>query len=134
MKCMVKPVSKQLHTNASKVKVHRSLSTVLEGTEKAARITGSSLSLAGTAALFIPVVGWIAGPTLIAAGVGTSVGAAIDAKPVVKIKCGACSAVDEPEAFMKSGCEEWCMTCGVRTSATTSKCCLVLCDTCEQED
>lgn len=133
MKCMIKPVTKKTHTNASKITVHRSLSTELYGTCKDARITGSSLSLAGTAALFIPVVGWIAGPTLLAAGAGTSIGAGFAAKPVVKIKCGRCSAVDEPEKFLESGCEEWCATCGVLFS-DASKCCLVLCDTCKQED
>ena len=134
MKCMVRKATRRMHSSATKIKVHNSLTTVLYGTCKAARITGSSLTIAGTAVAFIPVVGWIAGPALIAGGVGTSIGAGIAAEPVVKVKCGCCAKEDEQEAFFGSedGCQEWCTACGVRSS-DRSKYCLVLCDTCEQE-
>ena len=133
MQCMTKTATRKMHTNASIIKVHHSLSTQLHGTCKEARITGSSLTLAGTAAMFIPVVGWLAGPALIAGGVGTSIGAGVASKPVVKIKCGQCSVEEEAEDFFQSGCQEWCATCRVRSS-DTSKCCLVLCDSCKQEE
>ena len=133
MVCTKKRGTRRLHTSATKIKVHRSLSTRLYGTCKEARITGSSLTLAGTAVSFIPVVGWIAGPAMIAGGVGTSIGASVAAKPTVKVKCGSCSKEDDPDTFFESGCEEWCATCCVR-SYNTSKYCLVLCSTCEQKD
>lgn len=133
LKCTKNKGTRVMHNSASKIKVHRSLSTQLYGTCKEARITGSSLTLAGTAVSFIPVVGWIAGPALIAGGVGTSIGASVAAKPTVKVKCGACSKEEDPQTFFESGCEEWCKSCGVQ-SYDTSRSCLVLCNTCEQED
>ena len=133
MKCMKTQGTRKLHTSPSKITVHRSLSTRMYGTCKDARITGSSLTLAGTAVCFIPVVGWALGPALIAGGVGTSIGASVAAKPIVKIHCGHCSKEEEQDTFFGSGCEEWCATCGVKSS-DTSKCCLVLCDSCEQTD
>ena len=66
MKCNKARASRKEHQNDSKMRIHRLLSTHLYGTQKAGRITGASLSIAGTAACFIPVVGWIAGPSLIA--------------------------------------------------------------------
>lgn len=66
MKCNSAPATRKLHQSASKSRIHRRLSTHLYGTCKASRITGSSLTLAGTVAAFIPVAGWIVGPALIA--------------------------------------------------------------------
>jgi len=132
MKCLVKKGTRRLHSSATKIKVHNSLTTHLYGTCQAARITGSSLTIAGTAASFVPVIGWVVGPALIAGGVGTTIGASVAAKPIVKIKCGYCAKEEEQEAFFKDGCQEWCTACGVKSS-DTSKYCLVLCDACEQE-
>lgn len=134
MKCNKVPATRRLHRKDSQGKIHRELSTHLQGTHKAGRITGSSLSIAGTGALFVPVIGWVVGPVLIASGVTTSIASSASAKPYVTIKCGKCQEerkMEERESFLKNGCETWCMTCGVRSYDTTT-CCLVLCDSCEE--
>ena len=66
MKCNAAPATRKLHQAASRMKIHRRLSTHLYGTCQAGRITGSSLTIAGSVVSFIPVVGWFAGPALIA--------------------------------------------------------------------
>ena len=66
MKCNAKPATRKLHQNSSKMTIHRGLSTRLYGTNKAGRITGSSLTIAGSAVAPIPVIGWFVGLALIA--------------------------------------------------------------------
>ena len=65
MKCHKAPASRKEHKNCSKIRIHRRLSTHLDGTKKAGRITVSSLTIAGTFACAVPVVGWFLGPALI---------------------------------------------------------------------
>ena len=65
MKSHKAPASRKEHQNSSKMRIHRCLSTHLDGTKKAGRITGSSLTIAGTFACAVPVVGWFLGPALI---------------------------------------------------------------------
>ena len=65
MKCNKAPASRKEHQNSSKMRIHRRLSTHLYGTQKAGRITGSSLTIAGTVGCAVPVVGWAVGPALI---------------------------------------------------------------------
>lgn len=68
-----------------------------------------------------------------AGGVGTSVGSAIASEPTVKIRCGECRYEEKPDEFGNSkGCQEWCLTCGERSSSN-NKYCLALCSDCEQE-
>ena len=136
MKCNKAPATRRLHHGQSQQRLHRDLSTHLYGTHKGGRITGASLAMAGTPALFIPVVGWAVGAALIVGGAATSVTSSATAKPYVNIRCGKCHAeknAEEIETFMKSGCEKWCMTCGVESSDTSDVCCLVLCDNCDEE-
>ena len=134
MKCNKAPATRNQHNMHSQRKVHRKLNTQLYGTNKGSRITGSSLAIAGTGALFIPVVGWAVGGALIGSGVVTSIASSATADPYVTIRCGNCGKegkADEIESFMKDGCESWCMTCGVKSDDTSTKCCLVLCHSCE---
>ena len=67
MKCNKAPASRKKHQNSSKRRIHRRLSTHLQGTQKADRITGSSLTIARRhRSCTITVVGWFLGPALIA--------------------------------------------------------------------
>ena len=129
MKCKEADATRRLHIKSSVKKVHRKLGTQLYGTNKGDRIAGSTMALAGA---FIPILGW----GLIAGGITHNIIASATAKPYTTIKCESCQREEKTEekeklgSFLDNGCEEWCMTCGVR-STDTSTCCLVLCDDCE---
>eukprot|EP00118_Oscarella_pearsei_P027673 m.311276 g.311276 ORF g.311276 m.311276 type:complete len:329 (+) comp63907_c0_seq1:191-1177(+) len=133
--CMVcrEPAIIRKHRADFKVKVHRPLETRLYDTHKAGNITGSSLSIAGTAASFIPVIGWIVGPALIVSGMTTNIVSSATAKNTVKVICTSCNKTDPEPSESESGCQEWCYLCNVPWD-NTSKWCLSLCDTCTEED